>query len=263
MVTRNDIFKMLESSGIKRNDKITVHTSLKAIGEIENGADGLIDGLKEYLSDGILLIPTHTWDEVYGDGAVYDVRKSVPCIGTLPKVAAFREDGIRSLHPTHSVTAFGKRAAEYIAGDEKCTTPAPVTSALSRLYEENGKVLLLGVNHSSNTYLHAVDERLNIPNRINKKSYDITIYDYDGNKIYIPEFHSHYTEGADCCCSEYYPNYTKLFEVTGAVTYTSLGNAKVFVCDARKMTDVLREVWKKSDHDLCIKSASVPEEYYN
>lgn len=262
MVTKKDIFTMLEKAGIKKNDKVTIHTSLKSIGEIENGADGLIDAFIEYLSDGLLLVPTHTWEEVYGNGAIYDVRKSVPCIGTLPKIAAFRKDGVRSLHPTHSITAFGKGAEVYVKGDEKCTTPAPVTSSLSRLYEENGKVLLIGVNHSSNTYLHAVDERLCIPNRISKKSYDITIYDYNGNKIYIPEFYGHYTEGADCCCSEFYPNYTKLFEATNAVTYTKLGNAKVYVCDAKKMTDVLKKVWSKTDHDLCIKDGMVPLDLY-
>ncbi len=262
MVTKNDVFKMLENSGIKRNDKVTIHVSLKQIGEIENGADGLIDSFKEYLSEGLLLIPTHTWNEVYGDGAVYDVRKSIPCIGTLPKIAAFRKDGVRSLHPTHSVTAFGKDAAEYVKGDENCTTPAPVASALSRLYEENGKILLLGVDHSSNTYLHAVDERLKIPNRIAKKCYDVTVYDYDGKKIFIPEFRGHYTEGIDCCCSEFYPNYTKLFEHENAVSYAKLGNAKVFVCDARKMTDALSKVWSKTDHDLCKKKEMVPPELY-
>ena len=147
MLTRNDVFTLLESFGIRRNDVVTMHSSLREIGPIEGGADGLIDALKDYLCDGLLLIPTHTWANVNAANPHFDVRSTVPCIGTMAKVAAFRKDGIRSLHPTHSMAAFGKNAREYIQGEEKSRTPAPVGGALSRLYELNGKVLQIGRAH--------------------------------------------------------------------------------------------------------------------
>ena len=262
MVTKNEILEFLESIGIRHDDKVTIHCSLRSIGEIENGADGLIDAFCEYLSDGLFIVPTHTWDEVGRDHPFYDVRTSVPCIGTLAKVAAFRPDGVRSLHPTHSVTVFGKGAADYVTGEEKSASPAPVGGALSRLYEENGKVLLIGVEHDKNTYLHSVDERLRIPDRLNPDSFVITIKDYDGSTLQSPPFHTHFTAAADTCVSEYYPNYKKAFEYTGAVTYAQLGNALVYCCDARKMTDTVKTIWEKTDRDLCIKAEPVPEEYY-
>ena len=64
MITQKDIHRFLKDNGIKSDDKITVHASLRSVGDIENGADGLIDGIVSYLADGLLLIPTHTWDEV-------------------------------------------------------------------------------------------------------------------------------------------------------------------------------------------------------
>lgn len=262
MLTKNDIHKFLKDNGIKADDKITVHASLRSVGDIENGADGLIDGICSYLIEGLLLIPTHTWDNVGKDSPFYDVRTTEPCIGTLAKVAAFRKDGIRSLHPTHSVTAFGKGAAEYIKGEEKCGSPAPVGSAISRLYEEGGKVLLIGVGHERNTYLHSVDERLGIPDRLRSEGFVITIKDYEGNTLQSPPFHTHFTAAADTCVSEYYPNYKAAFEYTGAVTYGQLGNALVYICDARKMTDTVKMLWDRTDHDLCIKAQPVPEEYY-
>ncbi len=60
MVTKKDIFDFLESADIRHDDKVTIHCSLKAIGEIENGADGLIDAFCEYLKDGLFIVPTHT-----------------------------------------------------------------------------------------------------------------------------------------------------------------------------------------------------------
>ena len=262
MVTKQDIFAFLNSAGIRHDDKVTIHCSLRSIGRIENGADGLIDAFSEYLSDGLFIVPTHTWDKVWRNSPFYDVRSTVPDIGTLAEVAAFRKDGIRSLHPTHSLAVFGKGREEFVKGEEKCASPSPVGSCISRLYEENGKVLLVGVGHDKNTYLHSVDERLGIPDRLNPDTFEITITDHNGNVLKSPPFHSHFTAASDRCVSEYYPNYKKAFEHTGAVTYSRLGNALVYVCNCRKMTDTLSRIWARTDHDLCIKKETIPEEYY-
>ena len=130
------------------------------------------------------------------------------------------------------------------------------------VYEENGKVLLIGVGHDRNTYLHAVDERLGIPDRLNPDPFVITIRDYDGNVLQSPSFHTHFTKASDTCVSEYYGNYREAFEYTGAVEYAKLGNAVVSVCDARRMTDTVRMLWRNTDHDLCIRKETIPREYY-
>lgn len=262
MITKHEISDFLRDAGIKHDDTVTVHCSLRSIGKIENGADGLIDAFREYLHDGLFIVPTHTWDKVCRESPYYDVRSTVPDIGTLAEVAAFRKDGVRSLHPTHSVAAFGKNAAEFVRGEEKCASPAPVGSCISRLYEANGKVLLIGVGHERNTYLHSVDERLQIPDRLKQSAFEITIVDRDGKILKSPPFHTHFTAASDTCVSEYYPNYKEAFEYTGAVTYSKLGNALVYVCDCRKMTDTCRKIWEKADRDLCISAAPVPRELY-
>jgi aminoglycoside 3-N-acetyltransferase len=262
MLEKESILKFLEMTGIKHNDTVLIHTSLKAIGEINGGADALIDTFCEYLNDGLFLIPSHTWDKVYAESPFYDVKTTVPCIGTLPCVAAKRRDGIRSLHPTHSLVAFGKRAKEYIKGEEHAASPAPVGGCWSRLYEEHAKILLLGVGHDKNTYFHAVDERLDIPNRLNENSFTITITDKNDTSYTTPPFHTHFTKGLSCCCSDFYPNYKKPLEELGAVTYAKLGDALVYCCDAVKCTDVIRHLWEKTDHDLCIEEEVIPESYY-
>ena len=261
MVTEKDIFKMLTDCGIKKNDVVTIHCSLRAIGKIENGADGLIDAICKYLSDGLFLVPTHTWATVNKDNPFFDVRTSEPCIGTLARIAAFRKDGARSLHPTHSLAAFGKEAARYIRGEENSSTPAPLGGALSRLYERKGKILLIGVGQERNTYLHAVDERLNIPNRLSKEPFTVTVTDSDGNKLKSPPFHCHCAEGTNDV-SRQYPNYEKAFEYHGAMVYSKLGGATVRCCDAERITEVVRLLWKKTDHDLCINAEEIPKVYY-
>lgn len=261
MVTKKDVFTCLESLGIKSTDKITVHSSLKAVGEIENGADGLIDALLEYLSDGLLIIPSHTWDRI-GETKFYDVNSTPPCTGILSRIASQRTDGIRSLHPTHSVVVFGKGGEEFIKGEELCASPAPTLSCLSRLYEEGGKILLIGVGQDKNTFLHSIDERLKIPNRLSTDTISITIKDYEGNLIKSPNFHWYYTEGVPYGVSEFYPNYEKPLDYCGATCYSTLGGAKVCCCDAYKTVEVIKMLWEKADYDLCLCEKDIPENYY-
>lgn len=262
MITKNDVFQLLEAHGIQSTDVVTIHAALRAAGPIEGGADGLIDALKDYLCDGLLLIPTHTWAVVNKDNPYFDVRTTVPNIGTLARVAAFRPDAVRSLHPTHSLAVFGKGAREYIEGEEKSETPAPVGGCLSRLYELNGKILLLGVGHERNTYLHSVDERMDIPNRLRPEGFTVTITDWDGNTMQSPVFHPHQTLGIPTGLSEYYPNYKRALEVTGAVTYHQLGNATVYCCDARKTSDTVMHLWQHADCDICLGKYDIPESWY-
>ena len=262
MITKQDVFRLLESQGVKHDDTLAIHAALRAAGPIEGGADGLIDALQEYLCDGLLLIPTHTWAVVNAANPFFDVRHTVPNIGTLARVAAFRPDAVRSLHPTHSLAVFGKGAREYIRGEEHSATPAPMGGCLSRLYERHGKVLLLGVGHERNNYLHAVDERMDIPNRLRPAGFTVTITDWDGNTMQSPVFHPHYVEGIPVGCSEYYPNYKRALEACGAVTYGQLGNALVYVCDARRMTECVMHLWQQADRDLCLGTFDIPEAWF-
>lgn len=262
MMIRNDVFHLFESFGIRHDDVVTVHASLREVGPIEGGADGLIDAMKDYLRNGLLLIPTHTWANVNAANPHFDVRSTVPCIGTLAKVAAFRKDGVRSLHPTHSMAGFGRHAREYLLGEEHASTPAPVGGALSRLYEVGGKVLLIGVGHERNTYLHAVDERISRPNRLAPTGFAVTIADGEGKLHHNPDFHPHRTEGISCGLSEYYRNYKRALDATHAVQYGWLGNALVYGCDCRKMTDTVMRIWEHADRDVCIGIQDIPEEWY-
>ena len=94
MINRSDVHEFLKSAGIKPTDTVLIHTSMRSLGEVEGGCDGLIDAFKSYLADGLFIVPTHTWATVGPKNPVYDPKKSLPCIGALPTVAAFRPDGV-------------------------------------------------------------------------------------------------------------------------------------------------------------------------
>lgn len=257
MVTQKDIIDFLSELNISHSDTVLIHTSLRSIGGLDGGADMLIDAFKEYLYKGLFIIPTHTWENVTKNNPYYNVRTTPSCIGALPQLAVTRSDGVRSLHPTHSIKVYGKRAESFVRGEEKATTPAPPFGCWGRLYDEKAKILLIGVGHDKNTYIHAVDEMLGIKNRLSKGTFTVKITDVNGKSFVSEPMHTHHTQGIDCCCSEFYPNFKLAFEQRGAVTYSRLGNALVYVCDAVKIKDTLFDLWEKTDHDMCIKEEQI------
>ena len=257
MLCKSDIHDFLRKAGIRRTDTVLVHTSMRSLGGVEGGCDGLIDAFVSYLDEGLFLVPTHTWGTVGRTESVYDVRTSVPCIGALPTVAAFRKDGVRSLHPTHSVAAFGKDAADFIRGEETSSTPCPVGGLWARLYDRDAKILLLGVLMNRNTYIHAVDEMIGVRGKLREDSFPLTVIGYEGERYEIPAFHAHYSGG-----SAHFENYRAPLEALGALTRAHLGEAEVSVFRAKPATEILKTLWARADYDLSAEEREIPEDYY-
>ena len=242
MLTKQEIHNQLREMGILPNDTVLVHTSLRSIGAIEGGADGLIDAFQEYLTDGMFLVPTHT------------------CIGMLPKVAALRKDGFRSLHPTHSIWGWGNGAEEFLQGEENAKTPASPGGAWDRLADVKAKILLIGVGLDKNTYIHSVQEVAGIPDRLKEEAYDVTVLDHSGNALVHP-YHRHFCSRSRDV-SVQYVNFEKPLLHHGAMEFGTLGNARVRIVDAAKCKKVLLEIFSKAEMDLCIEKIEIPEEFY-
>lgn len=231
MYTQEQLVKQLRDMGIVSTDVITIHSSLKAIGPVENRACGLIDALRTAVSEGLLLIPAHTYRNIR-QTPVFDVRNTMPCIGTLPCIAVEQANIAydakdptcrRSLHPCHSVVAFGNNALEYIQDDLKATSPCPIFGSYGKLIKYHGKILLAGVGMVRNTFLHAVFEAFNTEPP--QYPIEILVKDYDGSET---------TRMTCLACGTGFENYLDILDESGALTYGKLGNADVIVCDAEK-----------------------------
>lgn len=122
MHTKQDLKNMIIEMGIEPTDTVFIHSSMKAIGEVLGGADTVVDAFMEYLKDGLLILPTHTWRSMSEVHNVYDPIKEPSCVGILTNLFMKREGVVRSLHPTHSVAAYGEDSIEYIKGEEDNNT---------------------------------------------------------------------------------------------------------------------------------------------
>jgi len=260
MYTKEQLKAQIKAMGILPTDTVVIHTSMKAIGQVENGPDGVLDAFCEYLKDGLLIVPTHTWDCVTRKNPYYDVRTTVPDIGLIPRTAAFRAGGIRSLHPTHSVWACGARAEEFVRGEEQSCSPAPVGGCWDRMADWHAKLLLIGVTNTKNTFIHSVDERADLPDRICPNPFTITVTDHSGRQYTVDMKHHGCSRTNDI--SLYYGNFEKPLVEMGIQTFGTFGDARVRVMDAMDCRELIMKIYSRATEDIFPQHIEIPESWY-
>ena len=271
----------LESMGLKGDETILIHSSMKAIGAVDGGADTVLDAWMEYFKDGLLLLPTHTWKTVNADNPVYNPYTTPSCVGLLTNMFMKRDGVIRSLHPTHSMSGYGKNAAEYLAGEEYNNTPCTPGGCYDRLKEVGGKVLLVGVGHERNTYIHSVEEVLNVPNRLSDMPMELVIelQEESNNSGKLPPYNrddgwKKHTDNKLCRkvyvrkhynaqqphISEDFVKLNQIFLDSGVVRKVKFGDADSLLCDAKGMFNIVRQVVAPDPECIVTKDTlSMPE----
>ena len=260
MFTKEELKEQMSQMGLSSSDTVVIHSSMGAIGEVEGGPDGLIDAFCEYLRDGLFVVPTHTWDEVTPENPYYDVRTTIPNIGLIPRTAAFRKDGVRSLHPTHSVWAHGAEASAYVQNEENALSPTPKGFCWDKLADRQAKILLIGVGNEKNTFIHSIEERLALPDRISEKPYDITIVDEKGRNYCHPFYQQYCSKTEDV--SWFFGMFEKPMVEMGVQTFGKFGNACVRVVDAMGCRELLSTIYRRAKEDIFVKHTQLPEALY-
>jgi aminoglycoside 3-N-acetyltransferase len=150
-----------------RSVPVIAHASLHAFGRVDGGAESFVQAVIEAV--GALIMPTHTYSTMITptvgpmhNGIVYgsaqDMNRmaefyspSMPAdrlMGMVPEALRQRSGAKRSMHPILSFAGigFGKALA--------AQTMAEPLAPIRILAESGGWVLLLGVDHTTNTSIH-------------------------------------------------------------------------------------------------------------
>jgi aminoglycoside N3'-acetyltransferase len=164
-VTKSDILKACEELGLKKTDTIIIHSSMKSFGYVEGGTTTVIEGFREYLSEGTLCFPAlrqKDFGKAYKD---WDINNTPSDVGFLSESFRKYPGVLRSDQETHSVTAIGKDA-EFITSGHRGGKPRiclygdyafSYTSPWQRICDLGGKVLFIGVQMKYNTMKHLVE----------------------------------------------------------------------------------------------------------
>lgn len=178
--TRQSIAADFKRLGLEKGMTIIVHSSLSSLGWVNGGAVTVIQALIDVITPlGTIVMPTHSGDysepALWGNPPVPEewctiIRDTMPAfdpqitpcrgMGIIPEVFRKWPGALRSYHPSSSFAAWGKHA-NYIIEDQSLEFSMGEQSPLSRLYDLDSSVLLLGVGFSNNTSFHLAEYRSN------------------------------------------------------------------------------------------------------
>lgn len=258
MYSKDKLNQHIVRLGILPQDTLVVHSSMKAIGEVEGGAHTVLDAFSEFLAPGLLVLPTHTWKQINAEYNVFDVLNEPSCVGALTDLFRKRPGVVRSWHPTHSVAALGRYARDFVQGEELFDTPCPRKGCWGKLYDRQAKVLFLGAPLSRNTIIHGVEEWVNVPRRISADHQQLKILTPDGRLLDRP-MRRHASPITDL--SE---NYSKLgapLLARGIAVTGNIGDAHSILMDVVPMVDLTMEFLGRNP-DLFIDEKPIPQEWY-
>jgi aminoglycoside 3-N-acetyltransferase len=182
--TVGSLAAQLRQLGVESGDIVLLHSSMKSLGFVVGGSQAVVQALLDVIGPtGTLAVPTHTSDN--SDPAEWQhppvpeawwpvIREQAPgfdpaaspsrSMGVIAETVRTWPAALRSNHPFVSFAAVGAHAAD-ITAHHQLDDALGEHSPLGAVYRQDGKVLLLGCGHDSNTSLHLAEWRQPSPPR--------------------------------------------------------------------------------------------------
>ncbi len=182
IVTAEMITAGLGRLGLSQGSSVIVHASMRSFGHVDGGAPAVVDALTAACgtvlmmagSDEMTGLPAPpglvrpnnafynaaTWDDFdQAVAAATPYQQELPVSGWLGRVAEqlrVTPGAVRGPHPLYSFVAVGEHAMQLIAAERVDDQLGP----LDRLEDLDGDVVLLGVDHATNTAIHLAEQRM-------------------------------------------------------------------------------------------------------
>ena len=247
VVTKQDIIETLKNLGLTLGDNVMVHTSLSKMGYVCGGAQTIIEALTLVVGDeGTIMMPTQSWKNLDPETGVHwdadesewdIIRENWPAydknitptntMGAEAEMFRSWPGSLRSDHPARSVCARGKHAS-YLVENHELSNIFGEGSPIAKLYELNGKVLLLGVGYDKNTSIHLADVRAEYPGKHNCVEHS-AIFE-DGKRVW-KAYETLFVDGED------FEDIGEAFEKENEISIGKIGEATIRLMNQRELVD--------------------------
>ena len=185
-LTVTSLSEHLRACGLAEGQTVLVHLAMSKLGWVIGGAEAVILALLAAVGDrGTIMMVTNSsnntdpyewghppvpeawWQTIRDHTPAYNPATTpTRALGVVPELFRTWPGAVRSEHPAFSLTALGAQA-EYLTAGHALEEDSGDRSPLGKLYEVDGHVLLLGVDHENNTSLHLAEFRANYPGKRN------------------------------------------------------------------------------------------------
>jgi len=170
MHTQKSLTDDLIRLGVCAGDILFVHSSYKSLGPVDGGAAAVIASIEDVLAPGgLLLMPSFNLVEKDKRAENWNIAGTPSTVGYLTEFFRHMPGTVRSDHYSHSVAARGFGAGGFVSGHLAADGPdspwdiAPwgrtfgSRSPFLKAYTRGGKLLMLGVDYHSSTFVHLVE----------------------------------------------------------------------------------------------------------
>ena len=160
-----ELTALLTRLGVRAGDVVMVHSAFDQFEGFRGSLADAIRSLQESVGPtGSVLMPTLPFSgsavEYARRQPVVDVRRTPSRMGLMTEIFRRLPGVSRSLHPTHPVAGCGPAAADLLASHRTASTPCGAGSPYEKLVGADAKILLLGVDVTSMTFFHYLEEEL-------------------------------------------------------------------------------------------------------
>ena len=180
MFSRSQLANDFRALGIAPGDTVMVHASVRSIGEIAGGPDQIHLAIKDAITDAGTMMMYASCPEYY-DEVGRGVHPGSIERELLEKMPAFDAHSARAARDNGTLVEFFRSypgslvndhvarfvvwgaQAEYLISVQPWHFAFGKGSALDRFRELNGKILLIGCDHDTVTFLHYAEHILQVP----------------------------------------------------------------------------------------------------
>ncbi len=169
--TRESLARDLRALGVEPADTLFIHSSFKSLGNVDGGAGTVVDALRDAVGEeGLILMPSfNLLDGRELRAKSWNIETTPSSVGWITEYFRLMPETVRSDHYSHSVAALGRGATEFISehlrreGYDSVWDMDPwgkmfgTYSPMFKAYQLDAKLLMLGVEYDSSTYLHLVE----------------------------------------------------------------------------------------------------------
>lgn len=243
----SDLVSNLSRLGVRPGDALMVHASLRAIGPVEGGAEGVLDALERAVGpDGTLLMilgcecdwdwvndrPEAEREALLAAAPVFDAINA-PVFHEVGYLAeAFRKlaGTLVSDNPSGRFGARGRLARDLLK-DAPWNDYYGPDSPLDRFCQAGGRVLRLGASPDTTTVLHYAEYLAEVPNKRRVRRY-YRCQGINGPETRLVECLDDNDGIVDWPGEDYFATILRDYLTTGRATQGTVGSAKAELIDA-------------------------------
>ncbi|MGH8880723.1 MAG: aminoglycoside N(3)-acetyltransferase [Stackebrandtia sp.] len=182
--------------GVTDGNTVLVHAALSSLGPVTGGAETVVASLCAAVGEtGNVVVPTFTPQVTDPEpeartptarlcrrrDAVEVFHPGLPsAMGAIPEALRALPEAVRSAHPQVSVAAVGRDAPAIVSGQPLGFAVGP-GSPFDRVHDLDGWILLIGVGHDRNTFLHYAESQTPKP-RLKLRRFPTLI---DGERVWL------------------------------------------------------------------------------